>query len=536
MVEKFVFKSFSIKHKETGIRMRFILVLLSVLIYEFAGAQLLQATGPFSTGTNYLEPDDKQESVKVSANEFVTITKVRGSSLGPSDFVLEKYDLTLKPLFKIPLIAQENEDYEDLYYNGKELILLSVIHNTDIKQSSFKAYAFDPATGGKKWDKELDVFKIKNWFPMKYKGAVKQSFHNAIGSSITKNYVTPLQYQYDIKFSPDSSKIVSYIYDYGQKNLMAKVNVYDKEFNILDTAMVSIDNNFINYGIYPNNKGDIFIVNVDRLGRMVIIKYVIKTKEVKLLDIQYSSSNRESLRVHVFGDDMVYVANINTNNGKLVGVMYSKFNFVSSLVEKINFHQLSEGLKQTINATRHSSKKGEENWLNYEITDFIMNQYEKIILVVEKKELQGPGYVYNAEAVNEQSDWVERDVRVNIEGVIFFSFNNEDEIMWENFYMKSQNTDIVSGFSTGSFSLDNTSENKIRMVYASSDNSAGLYTIINLVEWDEFNGNKLRDIPLQNDEKLTLIRQYTMWWEDKLVIVGRKGILGKKSSINLYKI
>jgi hypothetical protein len=516
--------------------MRFIFATLFILIFNFAGAQVLQTTAPFSTGTPYLEPDDKQEAVKISANEFVTITKVRGSSSGSSDFVLEKYDLALKLLFKIPLIAENNEDYEDLYYNGKELILLSVIHNTDAKLSNFKAYAFDPSTGAKKWDKTLDGFKITDWVGIKNKGAVKQSFHNAIGSSLAKNYITPLQYQYDVKFSPDSSKILSYIYDYGQKNLMTKVKIYDKEFNVLDTAMISIDNNFINYGIYPNNKGEIFIVNVDRLGRMVIIKYVIKTKDIKLLDIQYSSSNRESLRVQVFSDDVVYVANINTNNGKLVGVMYSKFNFASSLIEKINFHELSEGLKQTINATRHSSKKAEENWLNYEITDFIMNKYEKIILVLEKKEINGPGYVYNAEATNEQSDWMEREVRINIEGIIFFSFNNEDEIMWENFYMKSQNADVISGFSTASFSLDNSSENKIRIVYASSDNSAGVYNVINLVEWDEFNGNKLRDVPLQNDEKLTLIRQYTLWWEDKLVIVGRKGLLGKKSSINLYKI
>jgi hypothetical protein len=516
--------------------MRLITLILFFLICNFCNAQVLQTTAPFSTATTYLEPDDKQEAVKVSPREFVTITKVRGAYLGPSDFMLEKYDIALKPLFKIPLIAQENEDFEDLYFNGKDIILLSVIHNTEAKLSTFKAYAFDPATGTKKWEKPLDRLKITDWVGIKFKGAVKESFHNALGSTMTSNYVTPLQYQYQVKFSPDSSKIISYIYDYGQKNLMAKVKVYDRQLNILDSAMVSIDNNFISYGIYPNNKGEIFIVNVDRLGRVVIIKYVIKTKEAKLLDIQYASSNRESLRVQVLSDDIVYLANINTANGKLVGVMYSKFNFASSLIEKINFHELSEGLKQTINTTRQSGKKPEENWLNYEITDFIMNKYEKIILVLEKKELTGPGYAYNAEAVNEQSSWLEKEVRINIEGVIFFSFNNEDQIMWENFYMKSQNTDKISGFSTGSFVLDNSSENKIRMVYASSDNSAGLYTVINLVEWDEFNGNKTRDVPLQNDEKLTLIRQYTLWWEDKLIVVGRKGMLGKKSSINLYKI
>jgi hypothetical protein len=505
---------------------------------QLAKAQVLQTFAPFSTGTPYLEPDGRREAVKISQTEFVTITKVKGSNAGPSDFVLEKYDLSLKSFFKVPLIAQANEDYKDLYFDGKDIVLLSVIHNTDQKESKLIAFGFDPATGLKKWDKVLDNIKVSDWVAIKTKGAVKQTFENAVGSCLSTNFVTPLQYQYEVKFSPDSSKMLTCIFDYGQKNLIAKVKIFDKKFNVIDTAQVNIDNNFINYGIFPNNKGELFILNVDRQGRIVVIKYTIKTKGVQLLDMQYSSSHRESLKLHIFSDNEVYLANINTGNGKLLGVMYSKFNFATNLVEKINYHEINESLRQTITTMRSSNKsiKGSENWLNYEITDFIVNRYEKIIIVLEKREFSSPGFLYDASAVNDIANWQEREGRVNTEGLILFSFNANDEIMWENYYPKIQSIDIAGGLISTSYVLDNSTENELRVVYASCDNATGIFNLINVVEWEELSGNKIKDIPLQNDEKLTFLRQYTLWWGDRLVLVGKKGLIGKKSSINLYKM
>jgi hypothetical protein len=521
-----------------GNRISLFILVFAISVIELAQAQVLQTFAPFSTGTPFLEPDGRNEAVKISATEFVTLTKVRGTNSGPSDFVLEKYDLSLKASFKTPLISDVNEDYKDLYFDGKDIILLSVIHNMDQKTSKLLAYGFDPGSGTKKWDKVLDNFKVTDFLSIKYKGAVKQTFENAVGSCLPKNYVTPLQYQYQVKFSPDSSKILTYIFDYGQKNMVAKVKTFDNKYNVIDTAQVSIDNGFINYGIFPNNKGDLFILNIDRMGRIVVIKYKIKTKEVKLLDMQYSSSHRESLKLHIHNDDEVYLANINTGNGKLLGVMYSKFNFGTNLVEKINYHELSESLKQTITTMRASNKdmRGLENWMNYEITDFIVNRYEKIIIVLEKREFSSPGFQYDPSAVNDIANWQEREGKVNTEGLILFSFNANDEIMWENYYAKIQTMDIASGLISSSYVFDNSVENELRIVYAFSDNATGIFNAIHVVEWEELSGNKTKDIPLQNDEKLTFLRQYTLWWGDRLVLVGKKGLLGKKSSINLYKI
>src|ERR1700751_5639300 len=110
--------------------------------------------------------------------------------------------------------------------------------------------------------------------------------------------------------------------------------------------------------------------------------------------------------------------------------MYSKFNFSTNLVEKINYHEINESLRQTIATMRSSNKsiKGPENWLNYEITDFIVNRYEKIIIVLEKREFSSPGFLYDATAVNDIANWQEREGRINAEGLLFFSFNANDEI------------------------------------------------------------------------------------------------------------
>lgn len=519
-------------------RLTKIILFLIILSTAKLKAQVLATSDIFTTGSTSLEPDGRNEVVKLSDSEFITITKTRGGASGSSEFALQKYDLSLKPKFTTTLTTESTEDYKDIFFNGTDIVLLSVIHNTNDQESKLVAYGFDVTTGTKKWDKELDKNKVAEWVTIKYKGVVKESFENSVSSNLPKNFVTPVQYQYYTRFSPDSSKFISYIFDYGQKNLVANLKVYDKNYSVIDTAKIFIDNNFINYGIHVNNLGELFIMNVDRLGRIVMIKYNIKTKETELLDIQYSSSNRESLNLQILNNDAVYVANITVNGARLTGVMYSKFDFKTNLVEKINFHELSEGLKQTVHTVRSSSKsvKGDDNWLNYDLTHFFLNEYEKVIIILEKREINSPGYTYDPGAANDPQKWQERTAKVTTEGTILFSFNANDELMWENYYLKSQNVDATIALTTTSFSFNETEDSRLRMVFASSDNAAGVLNTINYVEWDGTNGNKVKDIPLQNDEGLGLIRNYTIWWDDKLVLVGRKGLFGKKSFIHLYKI
>lgn len=513
----------------------FCLILLNILWSGIVAAQVLHATSPFSTATPYLEPDGRRQALKISETDFVTLAKSRGGMSGPSEFVIERYGEDLNSVFRFIIKTSPTEELKEMYYNGTDLFIFSVIHDMARQTSKLNVYCHDISTGSKKWDRALHEFQVKPWEHANNKGSVKQTFENAINAGLTRSFVAPLQYQYEIRYSPDRKKILTYIFEYGQKHLFAVACLFDENLNKLSEGIVPIDNNFINYDILPNNRGQVFIANVDRLGRMVMIQYNIETKDSKLLDIQYANTLRESLKVHVFSDDIVYLANINTKEGKLIGVMYSRFNFETNLIEKINYHELSDGLKQTVEHSRSANKKGEESWRNYEVTDFLVNEYEKVILVLEKREVVIPGELYTASAVNNIERWKEVMGRVNLEGLFLFSFNRDGQVLWENFYLKSQTNDMNAGMISSSYAINVSDEGRVRLLFAGSDNASGVYNIMKLVEWDELTGARLKDIPLPNDNNLALMKDYAIFWEDKLVVAGRKGVFGKKTFLNLYK-
>ncbi|HEY8402680.1 MAG TPA: hypothetical protein VIK89_15530 [Cytophagaceae bacterium] len=516
--------------------MKIISLVFLILLFKIVEAQELKVSVPFSTSTPYLEPDGRRDALKISETDFVVLSKRKGALSGPSEYALERYGLDLKPKYQVVLKLSDIEEFKDIFFNGTDLFVFVVTHDVIAKVAKLTVMVFDPETGNQKENKQLHEFQVKDWMDANSKGSVKQSFENAIGSNLIKNFVAPLQYQYEIKYSPDKKKILTYIYDYGQKNLLAIACLFDDQLNKLSQGIVPIDNNFINYGIYPNNRGEVFITNVDKLGRIVVVQYNIETKDHKLLDIQYSSSNRESLKIHILEDDVIYVGNINSKNGAIMGVMYSKFNFSTNLIEKINYHEVSEGLRQTVEHSRSANKKGTEDWFNYEMTDFVVNEYEKVIIVLEKREVQVTGVRFMSSATNNINNWKETMGKVNVEGLLMFSFNKDGELLWENFYLKSQQNDITAGLISSSYVMHITEEGKVRMLFAISDNAAGTYNTIKLVEWDELTGTKLKDIPLPNEAGIGLMKGFTVFWDDKMIIAGRKGILGKKTFINYYKL
>ncbi len=514
-----------------------VLLVLGCLSIALAGyGQRLSVTTPYSGGAPFLEPDPVKLIVKISEQEFVALAKVKGGMNSASEFLLEKYDLSLKAVYAVPVSLAADEDIARFFYNGVQLVLLTNIHDMVGKKARLKAYFFDPASGEKAEDRVLMEETVGNWQPERYKGAVKESFKNNIFSYLNQNFITPVQYQVCLSFSPDSANILAYIYDYSQKTLVVNTVLFDNQMRQLHEAKVSIDNNFINYGLYPNNRGEFYILNVDRLGRVVVVRYDIASGTNKFLDLQYSSSVREGLVLRQLNDDVCYVASINVKNGVMLGVMYTKFNFQTNLVEKINYYELSNGLKQTVTAGRSVKQyvNSQENWKNYEITHFLINEFEKIILVLEKRELNTGNFSYSGSSVNDIAHWGEKAGRLNTEAMLLFAFNSQDAIIWENFYLKSQLADVNVGLLGASVELDNTAEGKLRVVYASAEGSAGTFNTLKYVEWDEYSGSRVKELDLENKDKLSLMRSHLLWWEDKLLLVGRKGMIGKKTVMNLY--
>ncbi|MBC7451848.1 MAG: hypothetical protein H7259_10200 [Cytophagales bacterium] len=518
---------------------RFLTVLLLMNFAEsWAQAQVLAKTNVFSITSSNLETNKRIDCIAAGNETFISLSKIKGGQTGSSDYVLEKYDLSLTSKFSVVLNSPQEEDYKELHLIGTQVYLFSEIHDVTNKKKALKVYAFNAETGAKVFDKVLHEQVVNAWLAAPAKAVTKETFEMAVSSCLLPNFNTPLEYQYFVHLSQDKSKILVYSFDYSQKNLVAQTIVYDASFNAFAQGNVGIDNNFVSYGMYPNNRGELHILNSDRGGRIVMIRYDLNTKDNVFLDIQASIHKREGLKLQFLNDDEVYVANTFTSNKKLMGVMYSKFDFKERLVDKLNIYDISQGLIQTSTAMRSSNKAvaPQENWLNFHITDFVVNEYEKVIIVIEKKELEVINFPYDAGSVNDIKNWQEKTGKVHVESVILLSFNKNDGLLWENYYLKSQVNDVSAGVLSASYSFNISDEGRVRMVYADSDNSTGVYNQIRYVEWDELNGSKVKDMSLQNDEGIALLRNYSIWWEKKLMIVGRKGLLGKKSIVNVYNL
>jgi hypothetical protein len=79
-------------------------------------------------------------------------------------------------------------------------------------------------------------------------------------------------------------------------------------------------------------------------------------------------------------------------------------------------------------------------------------------------------------------------------------------------------------------------ESDLRVLYAYSEHLDANVHNINYVVLDLESGNKKKEVTLPNEEKLTLVKDYTIWYKDKIVIVGKKGLLGKKSALAKYNL
>ena len=512
----------------------FIFYILAVTVH----AQVLTKSAYYTIASPNIETTQQILSLPLGKEHFISLNKIKGSQLSASSFLLEKYDLNLTVLFSTPLTIDVNEDYKEIHVVENEIYLFSEYHEIFQKKKALKVYIFNLETGVLTQSKTIDEQTVGTWLDYAAKGCSKESYELAVSSNLTYNFNTPLEYQYTIQFSPDKKSILVYTFDYSQKALVANTIILDSKLAVLQQGNVSVDNNFVNYGIFVNNNQELHILNCDKLGRIVLVRFNLTTRDIIFLDVQSTIAKRESLKLQFLNDDEIYVANIVTSNKKFSGVMYAKFNFKERIIEKLNIHDLSESLEQTSKAVHTSTKlfPAGETWMNYQIADFYLNEYEKIVLVLERRDLEIIGYQYESSSVNDIKNWMTKLGKVHVESVIMLAFNKDDELLWENYYAKNQVNDITGGTLSASYSLDISDEGKIRMLYASSDNATGVYNQLRYVEWDELSGNKVKDLALSNEEGLVLLRNYTLWWENKLVLVGKKGLLGKKTMVNTYDL
>ena len=499
-------------------------------------AQSLAVSQSFSLQSPFNEPDGRNDVVQLSPTDFITLAKVKGSESSKSDFLLERYGQDLKPLWQTPLSAENYEDYLDIYFNGKEAVLLSVQHNTAEKKSKLEAYGFNISNGQKNWSKELDAYPIADWKANSQKGRVKESFTDLVCEHTNPDFVTPFEYKHNVKFSPDGSKFISYVFDYGQNNLIANVSTYDNACNLISQGKVGIDNGFVNQGIYINNDGLIYLLNATAGGNLNVIQYDLATKNFNLLELPGENFQKDDFGVHFLNNDEVYVGNSELAQGKLIGVTFTKFDFKADTIEKSVFYPLSAEFKSKIVEQRKANKqiKGDEDWLDYDLTNFVVEPNENILFALEKRSLYADGYPHVSRDFFDKSHQVEFNGHVYAEGIVLLYFKNDNSLAWNNYIPKSQVYPADDGLNTISFVINN-DQSVVNLLYVSSESLDGSFTTINLVNIDKASGQKSAPLTLPNSDKISLVKDFTIFRDDhSLIVVGKKGLLGKSSLICKY--
>ncbi|MFL5731048.1 MAG: hypothetical protein ACJ75J_16290, partial [Cytophagaceae bacterium] len=379
-------------------------------------------------------------------------------------------------------------------------------------------------------------YNVGDWVENQHKGKVKESFIDVICEHADKNFVTPFEYKHNIHFSPDQSKFISYVFDYGQKNLTANISVYDKSCALLNKGSITIDNDFTNHGMHINNKGIVYILNANNAGKLNFIQYDLSSKEFNLLELPPSSYQKDDFQLQFQDDDVVYVGNSEIAQGKVVGVMFSRFDFKNKKLDKSIYHEFRPELKASVIKERTAKGiKGEEDWKDYDITDFLIEKNGNILFVLEKRSLYAEGYPHVSRDMFDKSHKVEFIGHVHAEGILMLYFQ-DDLLSWSTYVAKNQVYPANDGLNSVSFVMDNTKAASIRLLYATSEGVDGMLSTLNLVTVNRASGAKTGPVALPNKDKLSLVKDYTLWPEDNtVVIVGKKGLMGKTSIIAKYK-
>ncbi|MBC7449935.1 MAG: hypothetical protein H7259_00445 [Cytophagales bacterium] len=517
-----------------------LLTTVAVIFVSGAHAQSIELTNDFRLGSPYYEPDGTNDVVKLKGGDFITIAKMKGGVSGKSDFAIERYNgSNLIVKWQKVISIDGSEDFKDLYYNGKDVVLLSVIHDEAEKKTKLLAYAYSIENGSEVWKKDLETYSVGTYLENEHRGKVKESFIDIICEHTKPSFVTPFEYKHNIRFAPDESKFVSYVFNYSESSLFANVCIYDQAGNILTKGKVTIDNGYVNYGMYINNKGELFVVNANKGGKINVIRLDLTTKQFSLIEMPGSSYQRDELMVHFVNDDELFVGAIDVYEDKLVGVTFGDFNFADMALEKHMFDKFDDAVKNIVIEGRKTNKltKGEESWTDYDLSHFFINEHEEVIMVLEKRVLYADGYPHITPGAFDKKHQVELDGHVHAEGILLLSYAKDETRKWVQYIAKNQVYAATDGLNTISYVIDNTHASNLRIMYASSAAMDASVFNINLVHIDRSNGKKVKEAMLPNEAKLMIVRDYTIWDEnDKIILVGRKGLLGKTSAIVRYKL
>ena len=138
--------------------------------------------------------------------------------------------------------------------------------------------------------------------------------------------------------------------------------------------------------------------------------------------------------------------------------------------------------------------------------------------------------------VEKREHWVPRIGRVKAGLLILFVFNKENKLIYKKGIVKNQDIDATDGLNTISYSVNHDANNNFLQLVMAEEGKSTTLNQIRFMEIDYVNAKIRRDFKLSNPEKLVISRPFTLFKNNMIYFVGKKGLLAKKTYLVKYKL
>ena len=176
----------------------------------------------------------------------------------------------------------------------------------------------------------------------------------------------------------------------------------------------------------------------------------------------------------------------------------------------------------------------EENkeFKHYELVSVDIDSMGNIYTVVERRELEINAYKYETEASDILKEQIPKMGQVLTSTLILSKVDSHFHPYWTTYFSKYQSSDMAHGLNNGSFISRLSSTGQRVFFYATSRKGVFLNSL-NLLKVSS-EGMYEGPVLLKNEESLTPVLPYCYLNDSSLILVGKKGLLGKKTYITNY--
>ncbi|QHT71429.1 hypothetical protein GXP67_34610 [Rhodocytophaga rosea] len=325
-----------------------------------------------------------------------------------------------KQEYPFPLQAQE-QVISNTLISSKHLAFL-VKFDLKQKYTRLKAVAYSSQNRQKLQEITIDSSLINPWQNYPGKGTVRQTFENAVLSGRRSDTQAPLEYQYQVNYSPDNKTILCYRYDYSQPDLYVHCILLNAELQVLQTFNLPIDESKTNHGIFVTHSGNVCLLNTDAADGIELLQYEPASGNASLIEISASSTRRNSFKLVFLPDHRLYLAAVSESNGSFTGLLCYRLNLKTNRVEESYFFPLS---KETLTTIQGLPGKG-----RYDLLAF-SPQENRFSFELQKRNIAATDYVYDAYAVNDLQQWNPRKMQVQTGEKLLLTYNAESKVVSE---------------------------------------------------------------------------------------------------------